>query len=194
MDGDLAPLAELAEVAERYEAMLMIDEAHATGVFGASGRGVAESLGVEARIPVRVGTLEQGPRIPRRLRGGPAPARSTGCVNRARPYVFSTAAPAAVAAASPGRAGDCDRRTRTPQDAPRSSGRASRRLAEQGWNIGHSASQIIPVIVGEAEAAVRLSASLCARRVCSSPRFARRRFPRAKPACGSASAMPTRAK
>jgi 8-amino-7-oxononanoate synthase len=81
-------------------------------------------------------------------------------VNRARPYVFSTAAPAAVAAAS---LAALDIVVREPERRTTLLDRAAdlrRRLVEQGWDVGDSVSQIIPVVVGEAEAAVRLSAAL----------------------------------
>jgi 8-amino-7-oxononanoate synthase len=159
MDGDVAPLVQLAEVAERRGAMLMIDEAHATGVFGASGRGVAEAQEVEARIPIRVGTLSKA----LGSHGGYVVGERrliNWLVNRARPYVFSTAAPAAVAAASLAALeiviGEPERRKTLLDRAAE----LRRRLADQGWNTGNSVSQIIPVIVGEPEAAVRLSASL----------------------------------
>lgn len=159
MDGDVAPLSELADVADRHGAMLMIDEAHATGVFGSAGRGVAEAQAVEDRVPIRVGTLSKafgshGGYVvgERRL--------TEWLVNRARPYVFSTAAPAAVAAASLAALNivihEPQRRTTLLEQAAH----LRDRLVHLGWNVGKSTSQIIPVIVGEAEAAVRLSAAL----------------------------------
>lgn len=159
MDGDVAPLTELADVADRHGAMLMIDEAHATGVFGASGRGIAEVQAVENRVAVRVGTLSKA----FGSHGGYVVGQRRlieWLVNRARPYVFSTAAPAAVAAASLAALNivihEPDRRT----DLLRQAAELRDQLANRGWNVGNSASQIIPIVVGEAEAAVRLSAAL----------------------------------
>lgn len=162
MDGDLAPLAELADLAERYDAMLMADEAHATGVFGSQGRGVAEALGVEHRVDVRVGTLSKALGS---IGGFVAGSRELieWLVNAARPYVFSTAAPAAVCAAGIAAleivASEPHRRE---QLLSRAAG-LRERLAEQGWTLGPSASQIVPVILGEPQHAVGLSAALADR-------------------------------
>jgi 8-amino-7-oxononanoate synthase len=159
IDGDLAPLAELARLAQRHEAMLLADEAHATGVFGPQGRGVAEQLGVEDYVHVRVGTLSKALGC---AGGFVAGSRSLveWLVNRARSYVFSTAGPAAAAAAAlaaleivrsePQRRAQLLLRAETLRSE----------LAAQGWNVGRSASQIIPIIVGDCFAAVRLSAAL----------------------------------
>jgi 8-amino-7-oxononanoate synthase len=159
MDGDLAPLAELADLAERFDAMLLVDEAHATGVFGPRGRGVAEHLGLEDRVHVRIGTLSKA----LGCIGGFVAGSQTlieWLVNRARPYVFSTAAPAATAAAAiaaldivrdePERRSNLLTRSQLLRDE----------LRHQGWNTGASASQIIPIIVGDPQRAVDLSSQL----------------------------------
>jgi len=159
MDGDVAPLDRLAELAERHDAMLVVDEAHATGVFGANGRGTCEAAGVEDRVDARVGTLSKG------LGGigGFVVGRRAlvdWLVNKARPYVFSTALPPAAAAAScaaldivrdePARRGDLLQRAATLREA----------LREQGWDVGPSESQIIPLVVGDAGRTMRSAATL----------------------------------
>jgi len=99
MDGDLAPLREIVELKDQYGAVLMLDEAHATGVLGRGGRGLAEQLGLSNRIELQMGTL------------GKALGSSGGyiagsralidlLINRARSFIFSTAAPASTAAAA----------------------------------------------------------------------------------------------
>ena len=159
MDGDLAPLVELVDLAERYDAMLMVDEAHATGVFGQHGRGVAELLGVEDHIPIRVGTLSKSLGSV----GGFVAGNRTlieWLVNRSRPYIFSTAPPAAFAAAA---VAALDIVRNEPQRRTALLARAQElrnTLRGAGWNVGTSASQIIPVIVGSPARAVTLSHTL----------------------------------
>jgi 8-amino-7-oxononanoate synthase len=159
MDGDLAPLAELAGLAERYGAMLLIDEAHATGVFGPAGRGVAEQLGLDGRIPIRVGTLSKALGSIGGFVAGSRPLIEW-LVNRARPYVFSTAAPAAVCAAGIAALDIVRDEPQRRRQLLANAGTLRAALAEQGWNVGHSASQIIPLVVGEPDRATALSARL----------------------------------
>jgi 8-amino-7-oxononanoate synthase len=159
MDGDLAPLAAIADVARRYDAMLLVDEAHATGVFGDGGRGVAEHLGVGDPAIIRVGTLSKALGA-----AGGFVCGSRGLIqwlaNRARSYVFSTAQPASTCAAA---LAALDFVAREPERRRRLLAAAAElreQLRQQGWNTAASASQIIPIMVGSPADAVRLSAKL----------------------------------
>jgi 8-amino-7-oxononanoate synthase len=159
MDGDLAPLAALAELAARHDAMLMVDEAHATGVFGMSGRGICEHLGVEDGVHIRIGTLSKALGS---IGGFVAGSQSLidWLINRARPYVFSTAAPPATAAASLAAINIVHDEPQRRQQLLARADALREELIRQGWNIGTSASQIIPLVVGDAERAVKMSTEL----------------------------------
>ena len=159
MDGDLAPLTELADLAQRHHAMLMIDEAHATGVFGENGRGVAEHFDVEDRVDVRVGTLSKALGA---VGGYVAGSRSLidWLTNRARPYVFSTAGPAAASAAALAALDVVRDEPHRRQELLARAAQFRKTLSDRGFNIGESASQIIPVTVGDSRRAVELSAKL----------------------------------
>jgi len=163
MDGDLADLVRLVELKKRYGATLLIDEAHATGVIGAGGRGVAEAMGVEGEIDITVGTLSKA------LGGVGGFVCGSGTfmeylVNTARSYIYTTAVPAAVCAAAEAALdiveADPQRRARLAELA----GWVREELGRRGGlDIGQSQSQIVPVIVGSADRAVEMSRELLER-------------------------------
>jgi 8-amino-7-oxononanoate synthase len=162
MDGDLAPLVELTELARRHDALLLVDEAHATGVLGRGGRGACQHFGVEHAVHVRVGTLSKA-------LGG---AGGFVCgnrnliewlVNRARSYVYSTVPPPAVCAAASMALDIVREEPRRREQLQQKASGLRARLAAQGWNVGESASQIIPLVVGEPQRAVALSDALANR-------------------------------
>jgi 8-amino-7-oxononanoate synthase len=164
MDGDLAPLVEIAELAARYDAMLMVDEAHSTGVFGPKGRGVVEHFAVNCptlkqRVHVRMGTLSKAIGS-----GGGFVCGSQSLIdwlaNRARTYVFSTAQPPATSAAAIAAIDIVEREPNRRESLLRNAAALRERLREDGWNTGDSESQIIPIIIGDADRTMRLAASL----------------------------------
>src|SRR5689334_16006800 len=99
MDGDLAPLPELAALAQSYEAELYVDDAHGTGVMGAEGRGTVEHFGQEARIPLRMGTLGKALGSSGAFIAGPEPSIRY-LLHRCRSFMFATAPPPGSAAAA----------------------------------------------------------------------------------------------
>jgi 8-amino-7-oxononanoate synthase len=159
MDGDLAPLADLLDLAQRQDARLVIDEAHATGVLGEHGRGLNELLPGPPPEPdrlIKIGTLSKG----LGAQGGfVCGSRSliTWLVNQARPYIFSTALSPAVAAAARRAVAIVEQDAEPRQRLLRLAEMLRTRLRESDLPTGNSQSQIVPVLVGEARAAVELS-------------------------------------
>lgn len=161
MDGDAAPLEALAEVCDRHGATLVVDEAHALGVVGEGGRGLVAKLGLEARVPVRVGTCGKSLGASGAFVAGSA-ALGAWLENAARSYVYSTAiAPptlgAIEAAVDVLAAGERQSALQRQIAALRAA------LASYGWQVPDAASAIVPVIVGEPDVAVRLSEALLRR-------------------------------
>lgn len=164
MDGDLAPLPDLVAACTEHRALLLVDEAHATGVLGASGRGACERFGLcasgEPEGPLlRLGTLSKA------LGGiggfvvGSA-ARCDLLRNRARAAIYTTALPPAAAAAAVAALDvvreEPERRRRVLALA----GRLRRELRARGWNVPEGETPVLPLIVGAAEATLDLSRRL----------------------------------
>ncbi len=159
MDGDVAPLAELVELKRRFDAQLLIDEAHATGVLGAHGRGAAELLGVEEHVDATVGTLSKALGSMGGFVAGPGVLIET-IRNTARAFIYTTAPPPAACAAAL-------TALRIVRDQPERRGRLLElaadlrdRLRADGMDTRDSQSQIIPVVIGDAGEAVRVSRAL----------------------------------
>jgi 8-amino-7-oxononanoate synthase len=159
MDGDLAPLAEISRLAHHYGAMLVVDEAHALGVFGERGGGLAENLPPELRPDLLVGTLGKALGSYGGFCAGSADLKDY-LVNSARSFIFSTALPPPVVAAATVSA----RLVRsTPGWGPELLRRArflGRQLNAGGFNLPEPVSQIIPIQVGENQPALALAQAI----------------------------------
>jgi 8-amino-7-oxononanoate synthase len=158
MDGDVAPLAELAGAAREAGAALMVDEAHATGVLGPRGAGLVEALGLEGEVELRMGTLGKALGVYGAYVACSRPLADL-LVNRARSLVFSTALPPAVCAAA--RAGLA--RVREAPELRERLWRHIRRFGQGLRALGFPAeerSAVFPVVLGAPEAALSASAFL----------------------------------
>jgi glycine C-acetyltransferase len=156
MDGDLGPLPELCAVAEETGCIMMVDDAHASGVFGANGRGTIDHFGVHGRVDIQVGTLSKAIGA---LGGYVAGSRTLieFLYHRARPFLFSTSHPPAVAAAC---IAAIDVLLEEPQIMERlwdNTRFFKAGLEKLGFNTGLSESPITPVIAGDGGRAMKLS-------------------------------------
>jgi 8-amino-7-oxononanoate synthase len=159
MDGDAAPLREIAELCDRHGAMLYVDEAHSEGVLGPRGGGLAEALGVADRVDVHMGTLGKALGASGAFVAGERRLVDL-LVTRARTFVFTTApAPAASAAALAALgivASEPDRRARVLA----LTARMKAGLARLGFDVARVAAPIFPVVLGDEARALAASRAL----------------------------------
>jgi glycine C-acetyltransferase len=156
MDGDLGPLPDLCAAAEEFGAIMMVDDAHASGVFGRNGRGTVDHFGMHGRVDIQVGTLSKAIGA---LGGYVAGTRDfiDFLHHRARPFLFSTSHPPAVTAAC---LAALDVLLEEPQIIERlweNTRMFKAGLVALGFDTGLSESPITPVIVGDGALAMRLS-------------------------------------
>jgi glycine C-acetyltransferase len=147
-EGSIAPLPEIRQLADRYGALMMVDDAHATGVLGQGGRGTAEHFGIQGRIEIQMGTLGKA------LGGFGAYVAGTQAlidylVNCCRPFIYTTALPPAVAAMALAA-------LRIVEEEPQRRARLWENAAyfrkgmqEMGFDLGRSETPICPVLIGD---------------------------------------------
>jgi len=155
MDGDEAPLAKYAELCRKYNAALIVDEAHAVGIYGERGSGLIEALGIASDVFVSINTAGKALGV-----GGAFVAGSENAIvyliQRGRPFIFSTAPPPAMAAA-------LEASLEVIEKEPERRGRLLARSAQLRARLGlPGTSQIIPVILGENGLALTVAQALVA--------------------------------
>ncbi|MEW6220435.1 MAG: 8-amino-7-oxononanoate synthase [Thermodesulfobacteriota bacterium] len=155
MDGDLAPLADLVAMKHRFDAMLLVDEAHSVGVFGARGGGLLEELGLAAGADVVIGTLGKALGSSGAFAAGSRLLRQA-LINQARTFIFSTAPPPAAAAAALAAVALLAREPERRRDLRVRAAGFRQALAAAGLAMGPALAQIQPILVGDSLRAVAL--------------------------------------
>jgi glycine C-acetyltransferase len=159
MDGDIGPLPGLVEAAEKHGAIMMIDDAHSSGVLGRNGRGTVDHFGLHGRVHIQVGTLSKAIGV---LGGYVCGSRDLieFLYHRARPFLFSTSHPPAVAASCLAAFDVLENEPARIQQLWDNTKYFKAGLTSAGFNTGISETPITPVIAGDAALAHRLSREL----------------------------------
>ncbi len=159
MDGDIAPLPAICEVAERHNLILMVDDAHGEGVLGRGGRGIVDHFGLHGRVDVEVGTLSKAFGVV----GGYVAGKSTiveWLRQRGRPFLFSSAVPAADTAACIAAVDVLERSTELVDRLWENTRTFKTEMKRLGFDTGRSETPITPVMLGEAHVAQTFSRRL----------------------------------
>jgi 8-amino-7-oxononanoate synthase len=156
MDGDVAPLPEIVELAQRFDARVMVDEAHGTGCIGPEGRGAVADAGLTGEVDVIVGTLGKALGSYGAYVACDKPIADY-LVNSARTLIFSTALPPPAVAAALASLELLRAQPRRVDKLQRNAAVLREALAERGIDCGDSETQIVPLVVGDAGAAVKAS-------------------------------------
>jgi glycine C-acetyltransferase len=156
MDGDLAPLAELASLAREFGAIMMVDDAHASGVVGAGGRGTVEHFHLHGHVDIQVGTLSKAWAC---LGGYVAGSRRLVeyLMNRARPLLFSTSHPPSVAATAIAALDLIEAEPALIERLWENARFFKAGLQRLGYDTGMSETPIVPVMIGDEAQAMRFS-------------------------------------
>ncbi|MBI3665160.1 MAG: glycine C-acetyltransferase [Acidobacteria bacterium] len=159
MDGDIAPLPALVEAAEKHGAIMMIDDAHASGVLGRNGRGTVDHYGLHGRVHIQVGTLSKAIGV---LGGYVCGSRDLieFLYHRARPFLFSTSHPPSVAASCLAAFEVLEQEPGLIEQLWENTRFFKKRLQQLGFNTGLSETPITPIMVGEAALAHQFSREL----------------------------------
>jgi glycine C-acetyltransferase len=159
MDGDIAPLDAICDVAEAYGIMLMVDDAHGEGVLGRGGRGIVDHFGLHGRVDVEVGTLSKAFGVVGGLVAGKA-IIIEWLRQRGRPFLFSSAMTAPDAAACIEAVAILSESTELIDRLWSNADLFRREMQAMGFNTGYSQTPIVPVMLGEAPLAQQFSRRL----------------------------------
>jgi glycine C-acetyltransferase len=164
MDGDIAPLPDLVERAEKYDAAVMVDDAHGTGVLGRNGRGTSDHFNLHGRVALNIGTLSKAVGVV----GGYVAASQTvrdHLIHKARPFLFSSSHPPAVVMACIAAIDVLEQEPQLIERLWENARHLKKGLTELGFDTGRSQTPITPVMCGEGPQAMALSDALMERGV-----------------------------